>query len=422
MGGNATAINRETGEPLKMAQKFDLRKVPREYIKKNIIEVLQVLNKAYQKKFKKSLWDNFDVVTSGKAFNGSSESMFSSNISDEEFIEYKPIVGDVDITVPAEKLPNLFEVLKGFEQKNITPTTKYWGQVKKNIGDSFQINAVFEMDYKGEKIFPQIDFEAVEYKNGNPNEFSKFSHNSAWEDIQKGFKGVMHKYWLMGIVSGKHTKEDAIILTPASKEWPPEEMRIKTIHKVPSMASFSIEAGARLKLRPITNPKTKEHAQIEDPKTGKMKFVYKEIPTEDSNYITDLDKLFEFTFGKEPSKDEKNKINSLVGLIEMSKKYLSKNEIENAFNYVLEKMWGFGKQQLERNNPEGDKYIKMSLVNLLFENFPYLKKKQPEIEKMMKNFYSSYKSAEDFMQRKMAKFKKESKDFVKFYYLENPNG
>jgi len=415
MGGNATAIDRETGNPLKPAQKFDLKDVPRDFIKKNIIEVLKAIDTAYEKEYKKPLWDNFDAVNSGTAFNGSSESLFNDKISDEEFLKYKSKVGDIDVTVPTENLSNLFELLKTLERKNVTSNTKYWGQPRKNLGKFDQINAVFEMDYKGNKIFPQIDFEASEYKGGKPGSFSKFSHSADWEDIKKGFKGVTHKYWLMSIVTGKHTREDAILLTPASKEWPVEAMRIKTVHQIPRFASFSIASGIRFRLKPITNKETGDHIQIKDPKDGEMKFVYKEIPTEESDYINNLDEIFKFVFGKEGSPEELKKMGSFLGLVELSKKYLSKEEIKHAFNYLIEKMWGYGAQELERDNVKADEEIKMSMINLLYQNFPFLKSKQSDIDKAMKTFYSNYKSSEE----RLAKFKKESTDFTKFYYLED---
>ena len=35
-----------------------------------------------------------------------------------------------------------------------------------------------------------------------PDEFSKFGHNSDWEDIKQGFKGVAHKFMLMSLSKG----------------------------------------------------------------------------------------------------------------------------------------------------------------------------------------------------------------------------
>src|SRR6056300_1241631 len=98
-GGNAPFINRETGEKLGDAQKIDLNKVNRTKLAKSLQLLFAQLNKLYEKKHGEKLWNDFSVIETGHAFNGSSEHFFNKNISDAEFKKHKPMVGDIDVTI-----------------------------------------------------------------------------------------------------------------------------------------------------------------------------------------------------------------------------------------------------------------------------------------------------------------------------------
>ena len=115
-GGNAPFINRETGEILGDAEKIDLKNVNRTRVTKSLQLMFAQLDKLYEKKHGKKLWNDFSVVESGHAFNGSAEHFFNKEISDNEFKLHKPMVGDIDVTIAHDKLKPLFDLLAELEK------------------------------------------------------------------------------------------------------------------------------------------------------------------------------------------------------------------------------------------------------------------------------------------------------------------
>ena len=219
MGGNARFIDRRTGEVKGFANKIDLTKVERKRIVKNLFNFFEKFNELYKSKFGENLWNDLSLIKNGIVFNGSSEYFFKiDEIDDKEFVKYKQKVGDIDVTVPQEKLFKIWELLNELEGKKITKEIRYLGHKYSNIDPSkaknlHQINAVFEYDDGDYKENIQIDFEAVPYENNKPTEWAKFSHNSDWEDIKQGLKGVMHKYALMNLARASSELENINVVT-----------------------------------------------------------------------------------------------------------------------------------------------------------------------------------------------------------------
>lgn len=159
-GGNAPFINRETNEILGDAEKMDLKKVNRSKVTKSLLQMFTELDKLYEKKHNQKLWNDFSVIESGHAFNGSAEHFFNKQISDAEFKMHKPMVGDIDVTIAHDKLKPLFDLLAELENKNVTPAFVYKGQNKKQQ-QGHQINAIFQL--QNPKVNVQVDFEGVHY-------------------------------------------------------------------------------------------------------------------------------------------------------------------------------------------------------------------------------------------------------------------
>jgi len=380
MGGNTRAINRETGEVIAYAGKVDLREIPRIEFKKILIELFLTLNQLAITKLKTPIWKNDYVLISGQAINGSSSYIFDESVSDEDLLKYKSIFGDIDITIPNEMLQPLFNLLTELEGLAITKRVTYIGQNKRNSA-GLQINALFNLD---DKINFQIDFEGSEYIKDAPSDFAKFAHSANWEDIKRGFKGVGHKYILINLVRSASVDKNACILTPASSTDPADKkFRLKTMHEDPKMKAFSVDKGLREKYKQIVNGK--------NPLIFQGKLVYKELPTADSTYVTDISQIFNHIFGHIPTQEELDAFNSFTGIVYLMKKHIKKENVIGMFDYLInDSLFGKNSQQLSREEWKEDMGVKFGIINHLFKEFPYLVEKADEVKQMAKDFYKTY--------------------------------
>lgn len=407
-GGNARYIDRETGEVEGFADKMDLKKIPRKVLVDETVKVLEKINDLFKKKTGKKLWNNFSVITSGKALNGSSSSLFNKDITDEEFTKHKPKVGDIDITFPKEFMGELWELLNDIEKKQLTPMIKYLGHKNSNMNpeaakNQSQINAIFEIDSGEYTVKAQIDFEASEYENDAPTDWASFSHNSDWDDIKAGFKGVLHKFTLLNLARA-HSKMEGVKIVTATvagkingmteeeyKKGKPVKASTSKQYADPTNMAFSVAKGIRSKFTPVFFKDGKEQFTID----GAPVFVEKK--TADSKYETELEKMFEMIFQVEPKGSDMRDFNSFVGLVKLMKKYSSKKVIEEFFynQLVTKTLWcPSGCQGLERNNPKGDLEIKSAMVNYLYDNFSYLKSYKSKVDADAKEYYDNYKMME----------------------------
>lgn len=412
-GGNARYINRATGEVAGFADKMDLHKISRAELITEFTEVLKNIDAEFKQKTGMHLWADFSVITSGKAFNGSSSSLFNKDITDEEFTKHKPTVGDIDITFPGEYMGELWELLNYLEDRKLSKMVTYKGHKHSNLksyesySNLLQINAIFEIDTGDYRILAQIDFEASEYKDNQPTDWASFSHSSDWDDVKAGFKGVMHKYTLLNL-SRASSKMDGIKgvsasqiskLSDVSSEEYAEILKNKDTKKIAKISTsknfinatnlaFSVGKGLRTKFTQIFH-NDGEPAIVD----GEPVFFEKDSKT-DTSYVTDLEKIFALIFHREPEGSDMKDFNSFVGVVKLMKKYSSKKVIEDFFiNQLVSKtlFCPVGCQGLERNNPEGDFKIKGAMIEYLGDNFPYLKAYKKEIDAMIDTYYENYK-------------------------------
>ena len=410
-GGNAPFINRETGEKLGDAQKIDLNKVNRTKLAKSLQLLFAQLNKLYEKKHGEKLWNDFSVIETGHAFNGSSEHFFNKNISDAEFKKHKPMVGDIDVTihndekVKIKKLKPLFDLLSELENKKITNEFVYKGQNKKQQ-QGHQINAIFQL--QNPKINVQVDFEGVSYtKDHKPTPFAKFSHNSSWDDIQRGMKGVGHKLLIQNLARALSEMKDVVVLTKTSPSEPPEKVTVSKAAsaEAPTNLAFSVDKGIRYKYVPAVDSKGNQ-IKVD----GKLAFRELEIKKENkdkvdkndeqkdnkkySEYHTEIPVIFKMIFKKEPKDNDIENFHSFSGLLELIKKYnVEEDLVKKAFTFLLDKsLFGKAAQGFEKNNPEGDRKIKMKIVEELIKEFDYLKPIYDEFEEQIETYYKNYKT------------------------------
>ena len=349
-GGNASVGNIR-------ANKTDMKMFGREYFKNTLLSIFKKLDELYFKSYKEHLFINFNNFE--EFVTGSSKFIFDKSISDEEFIKYKPFVGDVDISIDRKKIKNLLELLNNNENALIIKDVIFVGSTKDNIkSEESQINSLFKISKNKHITNLQIDFEGSEYKDNKPSQFSKFSHSSNWEDIKDGFKGVCHKFLLRALAKSVSNMNDFIMVTPKSSF---DNYKISTSNKnSKSLLSFSVSKGLRTKYIPVKNI-SGEILKI----NGKT--AYKEdLDTSTEKYDRNINSIFLKLFNVKPKKNDIEFFKSFKGCIELINKYSSKKIKEDIISNLLN---GVMIQGLERDNPKGDMKIKLPLLGALVVKF-----------------------------------------------------
>lgn len=335
------------------ATRINLKEVDRKEIVKMLDRSLAVINAHFKRFSGEPLWVK-ELFRSKKFLSGSSLHFFDRKIPDKVFVEKKPTVGDIDTQVDkamAEQVKRWLDSLHGTKLGYLT-----FVGYKSSVG---QYITLWTIDKYNLNI--QIDLELVDYENKMPTAWSSFSRSSSWADIQASIKGVFHKYLLRALTS-KNMRE--ITLLKGKRGTPTKIMT--------GDHAFSVALGLRRKLQQTETPG-----------------VYREIPTKDSKYITDLREIFKTLFGHEPKASELEQFGSFVGVLKLIKKYLTSSEIDNvilAFSLLL---WGKGAQGLVRGNPEEDFETKKVAYDMMLKE---LGRKQPkEVDEMIDSYYKAYK-------------------------------
>jgi len=409
MGGNTSAIDRTTGKVVNFmgrpgyADKVDFRQIDRTTFRKDVVAALKKLDELHEERHGEPIWDSRKInslLSSGAAFNGSSEHLFNSKMSDEDFVKHKPVVGDIDLTIPAERAETLFELLASLEQSPVLPG-KIWyvGQNEKKFSGD-QINSLFayKLDSDSPPLFFQIDFEAVDYEKGNPTQFAKFSHSSSWEDIKQGVKGVFHKYLLQSLTV-LSAQTNAVLLQPTSPLYPPAAVKVSKKSNVLKLLVFSVARGLRtaVELQRYPDAPGVPPELVGEPVDVNGKLAYKEVPTKGSTYNKNISEIFSVLFGKEPSSDEVTKFGTFIGVLEIMKTYFTDAEIEAIYDdFVNEKLYGQGAQGLDAKSADVDRSAKLSAVEIFRKAFPSLP--EPDLG-ALDSYYASYKIRKESLLR-----------------------
>ena len=356
------------------AQHIDLKVHQRSFIVPILNQLLEHINSAYQASFKQPLWSP-ELIKSRKFLSGSSLHFFNTNISDKEFIEKKPKVGDIDTQVNKEFRPNIESFLKAVYSKQIGPA-KFIGY---KLGNE-QFSTLWEMQNPPIKV--QIDLEFVEYTTdtNEPTEWAQFSHSSDWGDLSQGVKGVFHKYFMRALTSGT-----------ISQKYLQMKTKIKgpiTDNDISFAVSSKQGGGMRRAYEPVIDPETNQPKEINGVP------LVREIPTAQSHYEQNLGKQFEMLFGQQPDANSLKLLWSFIGGIDLANKFLddaARQQVADSFTKLL---YGPGAQGLYKGDPERDVAEKGVAFNLLISK---LKIPNPEVIKtqanqLAKEYYAKYKT------------------------------
>jgi hypothetical protein len=460
-GGNARALIRdpETGlvtgpEQVKSfrgrqayAEKIDLRagRIKRQDFRRDVIEMLKALDNKFKSDHGVTLWDpeqRDEVLGAGFAFNGSSAHLFAppETLPDEEFVKYKPVVGDIDLTVPNEKLGELFSTLNRLEEQQLTSRITYVGHNKKSPRGLDQINALFAYTWdpaapsgEGDTFF-QIDFEGSEYESGRPTQWARFSHSSSWRDIEAGVKGLAHKILLFSIAYVRSPPPiDARIATPtATAENPRISMTKdkKFVPPTPAEIEKKIQdRAAQIELQQTRrNPESarkKAEAEIKaeisaaekrPASLGSMKSLdlvvgyaerYKKLDwqhngnevyrylkrAERDTAVRDIEKIFTGIFGSEPppTKKDLDDFESFTGTLNIMKNRMSPPEIVRIYEEMVYRFFGSGAQRISATDKQEDMEVKDKILEVFRRVLPEAEASTVDIAEMRSNFYAKYK-------------------------------
>ena len=382
MGGNVTAMNKRTGETVR-AQKIMVKDIGRREFMDKFVEIFKKMNSDFKKRFKRPIWVDEKILTSGFVFNGSTSFIMDPTLSDEEVMAAKPSAGDIDITVPEELKEDLWTYLDSIEGKDIIPGCTYWGSNKptmSSIGE--QINSVIVVDFpNGQRAYAQVDFEFLPFEDNRPTEWAKFSHSSSFADAKESIKAVNHKYLIRALVGGASIRDDIIIATNASTY---DKIKLRKMADLPRMLKFSVGRGIRVAYEPIIDPTTNKIVEID----GKQ--VYKEIPTDRSDYKTIVAEIYKLAFQQlTGNEDDIKKFESFVGMLDLMKRHLSKKQIKDTHDRYIDLLWGTKGQrgqELEVGNPELDFQVKSAGYQRFIKEL-----KLPDVSvKMAEEYYKNY--------------------------------
>lgn len=386
MGGNATFIN-SYGDVLE-ADRIDLSKANRSKFTNKVIQLLKELNKKFYSKNKVNIWVDESKLVTGELFNGSSSFIFDKNIPDSDILKYKNTSGDVDVIVPKELKQDVFDFLQTIQGKTIIDGVKFIGIANSKVfGET--IICMFNISIDGYVVNAQIDFEFLPIDNdGKPSEWSKFSHSSSFDDVKLGLKGVGHKYLITAIVGASSVRDDIVIVTNKSTT---SKYRLKKMHSLPRMLKFSVDRGIRLAYDLMYN---------DDGTVFKIdgKDVYRELKTNESNFITTVREMYKLVFNRlDKNPEDENLFWSMKGVVKLMNKYMSKKDVQLTMDRLIEMLWGNGNdkgtrsgQVLEERSYKRDFEVKNSIYSYLVDNLKNYKPSK-STQRIIDDYYDKFK-------------------------------
>ena len=369
MGGNATIRGRE-------AQSLDLKVTQRSFMVPKLNALLHSINTAYQKATKQKLWDP-KVLESGQFLSGSSLHFFNvSGIDDNTFTAKKPKVGDIDTMVDKTKEVPLQQFLTTYIDRPLGPAV-FRGFDKGNE----QYISLWEL--QDPPVTIQIDFEFVDYQNGSPTDWAKFSHSSSWEDLQHGVKGVFHKLLVQSLAAlSKQTFYQRKMVGRGKMR---SEQDVPITDNMYSFAVSSKEGGGlRAKYEPVLGPNGRPLIKDGMP-------VMSATPT--TGYIKDIGQIFSTLLGKRLSAQTAKQVSanfwSFSGIVDVLAKILKPEEKAAVVDSFIVRTIGPGAQGLYKNDPNQDIQEKLVALNYIMKKLNVSKPK--EFDDILKTYRTAYK-------------------------------
>ena len=353
------------------AGQIDLKVHERKYIVPILNNLLYNINNSFIKATGTSLWQE-ELLKNRKFLSGSSLHFFDTDIPDEEFVRVKPLVGDIDTQVNRDLKDQITNWLDSVKDKAVGPAILLGYE----LGNE-QYSSLWQFSEPPIKI--QIDLEFVEFDKSGPTSWSQFSHSSSWDDLGQGIKGVFHKYLMRAFTT--NTLKQRYIMTKTGKI----QAKPVTSTDIAFAVSSGQGGGMRQKYEPVIDPSTN------DVMTKDGIPVFKEIPADQSEYVNDIDQMFEMIFGKPARNNDAKKLWSFVGGVDLANRYLDESAKEKLAKGFILTLYGPAAQGLYRGKPERDKAEKQIALDYLMNNLGISADISKEAEQASGNYYAKYK-------------------------------
>jgi len=387
-GGNLSIGDAEKGEPVHYADKIDLKVHNRTYMVGLLNKLLHDINLAFHKQTKKNLWEP-DLLTSREFLSGSSLHFFNTEgVSDEEFTQYKPRVGDIDTQVDRDLEPQVKDFLTSHTNKQIGDTV-FLGFGSGNE----QYNGLFQFSNPPIKI--QIDFEFGEYQDGKPTDWFKFSHSSEWSDLTAGIKGVFHKYLYRALAGAIKIHAQVQTGTGRGKNKV-DVVAPDWVQKYSFGVSGKQGGGLSEPYGPVNDEKTGEQRHLPHPDNPKEELpVVKPVEAKDRPYDQNLQSQFAKLFGHEPTPEDSKLQWTFLGTVDLVGKYLTERQKQETMQRFFEICFEPGSQMIERDDPKADGDIKFAAIDQMLEKLK-LTNLRPMAVEMAREYEGDYLDLENF--------------------------
>jgi hypothetical protein len=364
------------------ANEIELKIHNRSFMVGILDKLLRNIDKAYSAQFKSPIWSP-ELLNKRAFLSGSSLHFFNVNdIPDEVFVQKKPKVGDIDTQIDANLEPNIEQFLKSITGKQVGNATFLGYKYGNN-----QYSSLWELKEVPVKI--QIDFEFGRYdpKTNEPDQWFAYSHSSEWNDVEAGIKGVFHKYLNRALAAISTSEKYVARVLKKSTKISPEPVTDNDL-------SFAVSG-------PGGGGMSRKYVPYVDPSTGEP-MVQNGIPVmrllepKDRDYIQNLGQQFELIYGRKPSKQDSQLMNSFLGTIDLMNKYLDDQQRASVANDFLEILFSSGAQMLTKDDPSRDREAKFAAIDNLVE-----KLKLPDAKSYRQQAINMAKAYEDtFLSKK----------------------
>ena len=354
-GGNLRLGDPSKGEEVHQADEIDLAVHNRSYMVGILNKLLYDIDNAFAAQYKQPLWSP-ELLQSQQFLGGSSLHFFNTKgITDDQFVSKKPKVGDIDTQVNKELEPQVHAFLTSIVNKKVGNST-FLGFDKGNE----QYNGLFLLDEIPVKI--QIDFEFGRYdpETNTPDDWFKFSHSSAWNDVDAGIKGVFHKYLYRAIPVVVATEKYVAKSKGAGKnkhiviDGPIKDKNFS--FAVASKGGGGLSAAYEPYIDPETNmPMEKNGIPVM-------------TPTKDKSYNQNLSQHIELLFGAIPDEEDLKLQQSFLGSLELMNKYFEAKDNDEVVERFIDICFEPGGQMITREDPARDREIKFAAIDSMLEN------------------------------------------------------